>query len=142
MSIAFIAFAANYSWEHSVAASIATVLFVERMAIFAGFALVANEVAKMTQEAADEYYDEEHFRFDSSIRVASQTDLLVIVGTSGATSLPAHVASLANEYCACILDINIEKNPFSELAINSPGGDFIQSSASDILPRLAKICPV
>ena len=90
----------------------------------------------------DEYYDEEYFRFDSSIKVASQTDLLVIVGTSGATSLPAHVASLANENCACILDINIEKNPFSELAINSPGGDFIQSSASDILPRLAKICPV
>lgn len=40
LSIAFIAFAANYSWEHSVAASIATILFVERMAIFAGKSLV------------------------------------------------------------------------------------------------------
>ena len=88
----------------------------------------------------DEYYDEEYFRFDSSIKIARQTDLLIIVGTSGATSLPAHVASLAHENQACILDINIEQTPFSDIANNSPGGGFIQCSAAEVLPRLAEIC--
>lgn len=36
----------------------------------------------------DESYDEKFFRFESSIRRAEETDLLLVIGTSGATNLP------------------------------------------------------
>jgi NAD-dependent protein deacetylase/lipoamidase len=88
----------------------------------------------------DEYYDEEHFRFDSSIKVAANTNLLVIVGTSGATALPNHVASLVQQNKGTIIDINPEENPFSELAESSPHGMFIQQSSSSVLPALLESC--
>lgn len=88
----------------------------------------------------DEYYDEEYFRCDSSMARANATDLLIIVGTSGATSLPNQVAIAVFSRGKTIVDINIEKNPFSELAQGSSGGMFIQASAVETLPRLAGLC--
>lgn len=88
----------------------------------------------------DEYYDEQYFRFDSSLQTAAATDLLIVVGTSGATALPNHVVSLVYQAGGTIVDINPEENPFSEMACNSENGLFINSSASEVLPELAKIC--
>ncbi len=88
----------------------------------------------------DEYYDEEYFRFDSSIRVAGNTDLLIIVGTSGATTLPNHVTSLAHQNNATIIDINPEENPFSGITNSSPGGMCIRQTSSGVLPELAGYC--
>ncbi len=87
----------------------------------------------------DEYYDENWFRFDSSLRVASNTDLLIIVGTSGATALPNHVASMVEQNKGTIVDINPEENPFSELALSSNNGMFIKDSSSNVLPALASL---
>jgi NAD-dependent protein deacetylase/lipoamidase len=84
----------------------------------------------------DEYYDEEYFRFESSLNIAANTNLLIIVGTSGATALPNHVTSLVLEKNGTIIDINPEKNTFSDMATSSPGGMFIQESASLVLPEL------
>lgn len=89
----------------------------------------------------DEYYDEEHFRFESSLNIAANTNLLIIVGTSGATALPMHVASLVLQKNGTIIDINPEKNTFSDMATSSPGGMFIQSSSSLVLPELLNCCP-
>lgn len=89
----------------------------------------------------DEYYDEEHFRFESSMTRANDTDLLIIVGTSGATTLPNHVATTVYGRDRTIIDINIEENPFSELAKNSREGGFIQGRASQILPELMELLP-
>ena len=88
----------------------------------------------------DEYYDEEHFRFESSLALANDTDLLIIVGTSGATTLPNHVAMTVFSRGKTIVDINIEENPFTQLARGSPGGMFIQASSVDTLPVLAELC--
>jgi len=85
----------------------------------------------------DEYYDETWFRFESSINAACNTDLLIIVGTSGATNLPMHVASLVHQKNGTIVDINPEKNPFSEMAMSSPNGMFINQSSSSVLPQLS-----
>ena len=84
----------------------------------------------------DECYDENWFRFDSSLKVASDTDLLIVVGTSGATALPNHVVSLVEANKGTIIDINPEPNPFSESAKASPGGGFIQQKSSEVLPEL------
>jgi NAD-dependent deacetylase len=86
----------------------------------------------------DEYYDKSWFRFESSLEVAANTDLLIIVGTSGATALPNHVVSLVQANKGTIIDINPELNPFSESAKTSPGGMFIQQKSSAILPAIVE----
>ena len=88
----------------------------------------------------DEYYDEEYFRFESCLAVAAHTDLLIIVGTSGATNLPAQVALTVGQNDKPIIDINIEENPFSEMARNSRGGMFIEQSSAAVLPKLVELC--
>ena len=88
----------------------------------------------------DEFYDEEHFRFESSVRAASGTDLLIIVGTSGTTTLPNHVASIVHQRGGAILDINIEESAFTQLARSSNHGAFIKQPAARALPALVKLC--
>ena len=87
----------------------------------------------------DESYNEVYYRFQSSLTVASQTDLLLTVGTSGATNLPNQVAWLVHQNQGTIIDINIERNPFSELAERSRGGAFIQGASSAVLPEIVEI---
>jgi NAD-dependent deacetylase len=87
----------------------------------------------------DEYYNEPHYRYESSLRAAAETSLLIIVGTTGSTTLPNQVATIVLQRGATIFDVNIEKNVFSEIALRSPGGRFLQGRSSDILPRLFDI---
>lgn len=88
----------------------------------------------------DEYYDEEHFRFESSVRRAGETDLLIIVGTSGTTTLPNIIAETVYNRGKTIIDINLDQNPFSDIAVKSPGGGFIKGSSTEVLPQLAVVC--
>lgn len=88
----------------------------------------------------DEYYDEVHFRFDSSIERARETDLLLIVGTSGATTLPNIVATTVLNAGKTIIDIDIEDNPFSIMAEQSDHGGFIRGSSAQILPQIVSLC--
>lgn len=86
----------------------------------------------------DETYNEVHYRYDSSLKAASETALLLIVGTSGATHLPNQVAWTAARQKAMIIDVNIEENPFSALAIQS-NGRFIRSASGAALPEIAQV---
>ena len=83
----------------------------------------------------DETYDEGFFRFQSSLAAAERCRLLVVVGTSGATTLPQHVVSLACASGARVIDVNPDRNPFSQLAI-SAGGRWLQGGACRWLPTL------
>jgi NAD-dependent deacetylase len=87
----------------------------------------------------DESYDEVYYRFQSSLTVASQTDLLITVGTSGATNLPNQVVWMVFQNEGTIIDINIERNPFADLAEKSPGGTFIQGASAEVLPEIVEI---
>jgi NAD-dependent deacetylase len=84
----------------------------------------------------DETYNEHHFRFQSALRAALATRLLIVVGTSGATNLPNQVAGAVQRNGGTIFDVNIEVNPFSPLARQSPGGGFFKASSSRFLPEL------
>ncbi len=83
----------------------------------------------------DEYYDEPHYRWDSSLAAASEASLLIIVGSTAQTNLPNHVARLAAARGATIVNINIEDNPFAELAQGS-GGQALRGPAGELLPAL------
>ncbi|RME50181.1 MAG: RNA polymerase subunit sigma [Caldilineae bacterium] len=85
----------------------------------------------------DEYYDETYYRFESSLRVAARTDLLIVVGTSGATNLPNQVAWLVVRRGGVLVDVNIQPNPFAELA-QATGGFVVQRPAARALPSLVQ----
>jgi NAD-dependent deacetylase len=86
----------------------------------------------------DEYYDEVHYRFQSSLRVADQTDLLIVAGTSGVTNLPNQVAWKVAERRGVIIDVNVQENIFTELALAN-GGYFLQQPSGVGLPELVKV---
>lgn len=85
----------------------------------------------------DEMYDEEHFRFDSTISAAGRASVLLVVGTSGATTLPALTARTAASAGATIVDVNPEDNPFADVA-RQTGGVAIRATASSALPALVE----
>jgi len=87
----------------------------------------------------DETYNEVHFKFETSLRTAAQTDLLIIVGTAGATNLPNQVAGLAKSSGGILVDINIEANPFSRLALSDQKGFFIQESSGKALENILAV---
>jgi NAD-dependent protein deacetylase/lipoamidase len=84
----------------------------------------------------DEYYDEEHYRLESALRAARGADLLLVVGTSGATNLPMQIGELVYMRGAALVDVNPEENPFAELAERSPRGHFARGSACERLPEI------
>lgn len=85
----------------------------------------------------DETYDERYYRSESALRAAVRTGLLIVVGTSGATSLPQHIALTVLRAGGTIVDVNIEASPFTQFARVSRGGLFIQGRSAAALERLA-----
>jgi len=85
----------------------------------------------------DEYYDEENYRMDTALRAAGRADLLLVVGTSGATNLPMQIGELAWRRGIAMVDVNPEENPFSELCERVPNGFFARGSAGERLPPIA-----
>jgi len=83
----------------------------------------------------DEFYDEEHYRRDSALRVSKETGLLLIVGTSGATTLPQLVVQTTMDKNGIVIDINKKTNHFSTLVGRSANGFALRGSSSDILPE-------
>ena len=83
----------------------------------------------------DEYYDEPNFRYESSLAAASAANLLLVVGTSGATTLPAQMAKAAVLSGAAIVDVNPQDNPFADLARQSRGVA-VRGRAGALLPEI------
>lgn len=88
----------------------------------------------------DEYYNETFFRFESSLQTASRSDLLIIVGTSGATNLPNQVVGIVLNNGGLVVDLNIEFNLFSNLA-EQHRGIAMRGPAGVMLPELISLLP-
>jgi len=84
----------------------------------------------------DEYYDEELYRFQSSLAAVQRADMLIVAGTSASTNLPNQMVALAARRGIPIFDINPGDNPFAHLAERSPGGRAIRATAGAALPAL------
>ena len=87
----------------------------------------------------DEMYNEHYYSYHSALSVAGETDLLLVVGTSGATSLPVQVAWEVKHRNGIIMDINIEENPFSNLASKSRRGFSIKQSSTKTLTDMLRV---
>lgn len=82
----------------------------------------------------DESYDEAHYHLDTVRRLAAGAVLLVIAGTSAQTNLPWQVVTLGARAGATIVDVNVEDNPFGDIAARS--GGVIRSPAATALPAI------
>ena len=80
----------------------------------------------------DEYYEEAYFRSDSSADRVASADLLLVVGTSGAASLPVHLVHLAQRRGVPILGIDPEESPWLAGAATAQ----LRATAATVLPGL------
>ncbi|MFO7567657.1 MAG: Sir2 family NAD-dependent protein deacetylase [Enhygromyxa sp.] len=89
----------------------------------------------------DEYYEEELYRSDSAIAAAERCDLLVVIGTSGAAAIPYHMAAVALQNDALVIDINPDLNPFAEHALDrarKQRGLWLRGSGTRWVPELVE----
>ncbi len=84
----------------------------------------------------DESYDEPLFHLDTVRSLARAASLLVIVGTSASTNLPWQVVELASRAGAVLVDVNVEDNPFGEIAARS--GGVVRGPAAAALPAIVE----
>ncbi|KPH12900.1 Sir2 family NAD-dependent protein deacetylase [Chryseobacterium sp. ERMR1:04] len=87
----------------------------------------------------DEYYDEKTHKKFSSLKVAKNSGVLFIVGTSGATNLPISIAETALKYGATIVDINTEDNNFTELIKDKKNKLIIREKSTEVLKVIKEI---
>ncbi|MDX1555991.1 MAG: Sir2 family NAD-dependent protein deacetylase [Xanthomonadales bacterium] len=83
----------------------------------------------------DEYYEERYYRSDSALKAVKQSDLLLVIGTSGSTTLPALVVEHALFGGMDIIEFNTERSAFTPAIEASPNGRFIRASAAKALPE-------
>jgi NAD-dependent deacetylase len=85
----------------------------------------------------DEFYDEELFRFESSLAALERAALLCVIGTTGTTNLPAQIGEGAARRGLPMLVINPEPNLLSELALPR-GGLYLQGRAGQWVPEVSR----
>lgn len=62
----------------------------------------------------DEYYNERNFKLNTTLKIAKNSGLLIILGSSGATTLPNRLVEQTIKYGGYVLDVNLEDNRFTE----------------------------
>jgi NAD-dependent deacetylase len=82
----------------------------------------------------DESYDEPRYHLETVRRFAMAAALIVIAGTSAQTNLPWQVVTLAGRTGAVLVDVNLEDNPFGDIAAGS--GGVIRAPAATALPAI------
>lgn len=82
----------------------------------------------------DESYDEPRFHLDTVRALARAASLVLVAGTSASTNLPWQVVRLADHAGAVIVDVNVEDNPFGDLA--RARGGAVRASAATALPAI------
>jgi NAD-dependent deacetylase len=84
----------------------------------------------------DESYDEPRYRWNSTLAASALAGLVVIVGTSAQTNLPWRVVESACATGATIIDVNIDENPFAEIARDH--GFAVREPASTAVPAIVR----
>jgi NAD-dependent deacetylase len=88
----------------------------------------------------DEFYDEHFYRANSAIQWASGSDLLLVVGTAGATTLPMQIGQTVSQNPdAVLIDVNPNANPFQGLARSHPNGIVLEGRSGEMLPRIVDV---
>lgn len=84
----------------------------------------------------DESYDEPLFRYESSVRAALGAAMLVVVGTSGATTLPSQMVAIAARRGIPLVCINADPSPFTQETESLDNGLVLFGTAGEHLPKV------
>jgi NAD-dependent deacetylase len=85
----------------------------------------------------DEYYEESHYRSTSALSLAARASLLIVVGTTGSTTLPVRIGMDCVRRGVPVIDVNIDDNPFSEMAAEN--GVILRQAATRAVPAMARL---
>lgn len=86
----------------------------------------------------DEYYNEEYYKYESALKVGANTDLLFVIGTSGATNLPNSIVIEVLKAGGAIVEINIADNRFSSAITSYEKGLVLRGKSGALLPEIYK----
>ena len=84
----------------------------------------------------DEYYNEKFYKLNTVQRIAKETGLLFIIGTSNATNLPKRIFELALASSSLVVDINPNENLLTQQILDAKNGYWIKGKSGDILPQI------
>jgi NAD-dependent deacetylase len=87
----------------------------------------------------DELYDEPLFRYESALAAAESAAALIVVGTTGATNLPAQMCEAAAARGTPFIVVDPEPTIFSAMAEASPVGLFLRGTATARVPELTNV---
>lgn len=81
----------------------------------------------------DESYNEHYYSYETVLEKSSHADLLFVIGTSGATTLPNYVVQLAIQTGAFVIEINPNDTQFTDVIGSYSNGMIQRKEASDAL---------
>ena len=87
----------------------------------------------------DEIYNERTHKIYSSLKIAKNSGVLFIVGTSGATNLPIEIAKTTLKNGGYVVDANIEDNHFTTLLKGKKRVLTIRERSKDILQSIKEV---
>ena len=87
----------------------------------------------------DERYDEKTHKRFSALKIAKNSGILFIVGTSGATNLPMAIAETTLKYGGTIVDINTEDNLFTVLIKDKKNKIIIRQTSTQTLKTIREL---
>ncbi|WP_375562017.1 NAD-dependent deacetylase [Bernardetia sp. OM2101] len=88
----------------------------------------------------DEFYNEEYYKAESALKIAEDTEVLFIIGTSGATNLPHRIFKIALLNRAVVVVIDIASNIFSEVIEEDYEVGYVyQEKSGKVLQQIAEM---
>ena len=87
----------------------------------------------------DECYNEEYYKFESSLSAVEKMDLLIVIGTTGATTLPYRIISTVTMIEKPVIVIDPYPNEVTGQAERYHRGYYLPYKSGDILPKISSI---
>jgi len=82
----------------------------------------------------DESYNEEYYKFESSLAALEKLDLLIVIGTTGATTLPYRIITAATMAGKPVIAVDPYENDVT--AIAERYGYYLSHKSGEILPKI------
>ncbi len=86
----------------------------------------------------DEYYNEYYYHLNKVLRIAKETGLLIVVGTSGATNLPKKIVKNTLARQGIVVEVNPNESMFTEHLKARKNGFYIQGKSSEVLLEMRR----
>lgn len=86
----------------------------------------------------DEQYNEKYYHVDTALQIAKETTLLIVIGTSGATTMPKKIVELVSSKPSLIVDVNPKPNLLTNKIIQPGKGYWVEGKSALVLTELAK----